>query len=170
MRKDGISKVQWAKIMCSVVCFGVLSARLIGSGSDKGVGMVELGGVGKASYGTVAPEVSNAYFLNQLTLKEYEEMRDTLSFQGFLYVGWINCPYCKEFSPILQQVLTELDMLDEVRAWDIEMHWEDGVSDSILEAFGVQGVPNLLYFTAGGSIRRYDMSTEGVDGLKDFLR
>jgi hypothetical protein len=153
---------------------GVVSVEVLkdtGGRSDNSVVSIIESGDMRASYGTVEPELSSGYFLNQLTYEEYENLRDTKDFRGFLYIGWTECKYCEIFSPILQDTLSEIGKLDNVRNWEISMHWEGDTSRALMESFGVKGVPALLYFTEGGNIIRYNVDTNNIDleDLKAFL-
>ena len=127
----------------------------------------------RASFGYASHEESNAWFLNQLNREEYESLRDNLNFPGFLYIGWVDCPFCEGFAPVVQQVLYELDMLDDVRSWDLGLIWdEDGSSEALMHNIGVEVVPALIYFTPGGSIRRFvieDFDNIDIQALKAFL-
>ena len=86
---------------------------------------------------------------------EYEEVvaRDV----AYLYFGFDDCPYCKEFRPILEEKLTETGQT--AYYYNTKKRANDVNYDEVLDSYGVEFVPLLIKLENGKAVGSVNLDT-----------
>jgi predicted bacteriocin transport accessory protein len=86
---------------------------------------------------------------------EYEEVvaQDT----AYLYFGFDDCPYCKEFRPILEEELAETGQT--AYYYNTKKRVNDANYDEVLDTYGVEFVPLLIKLEDGKVVGSVNLDT-----------
>ena len=91
--------------------------------------------------------------LNIVSLSEMETILSDRSGSGtFVYIGRPTCPFCRDFEPILEGVLEELDVQLAYFETDRADQVDRARRLEIFEELGVTGVPVLVYIENGQTV------------------
>jgi predicted bacteriocin transport accessory protein len=86
---------------------------------------------------------------------EYEEV--VTQDAAYLYFGFDDCPYCKEFRPILEEKLTETGQT--AYYYNTKKRVNDTNYDEVLDTYGVDFVPLLIKLEDGKSVGSVNLDT-----------
>jgi predicted bacteriocin transport accessory protein len=88
---------------------------------------------------------------------------------GFLYVGRPTCSYCKEFVPLLNNVITN-GGYDNVYYYNIDDAQTDDstASTELLDQLNVQGTPTFIFVSEGVELERLDDTTSQT-AIEQFM-
>jgi len=118
---------------------------------------------------------SNAYFLQQFQLEDLDQFLNIPTgedhFTGFMYIGALDCGFCRAFAPQFRTILDDLGMMDDVISFEATRFRDlPGVRPTIGE-IGVPGTPSVIYVEEGGIVHlaRFTASTGDFDPLIQFL-
>ena len=94
---------------------------------------------------------------------EYEEVvaKDVT----YLYFGFDDCPYCKEFRPILEKELTQTG--ETAYYYNTKKRVNDANYDEVLDTYGIAFVPILIKLEDGKAVGSVNLDT--VDDLPMLL-
>lgn len=81
-----------------------------------------------------------------------------------VYFGRPTCPYCREFSPILNKAIQKTGK--EVFYIQTRTDKKDKTLNKVRDTYKIESVPNVLRFKAGKLVSIYD---ETIMDFKDFL-
>ena len=86
---------------------------------------------------------------------EYEEVvaKDV----AYLYFGFDDCPYCKEFRPILEEELMETGQI--AYYYNTKKRVNDVNYDEVLDTYGVAFVPLLIRLENGKAVGSVNLDT-----------
>ena len=86
---------------------------------------------------------------------EYEEVvaKDVT----YLYFGFDDCPYCKEFRPILEKELTQTG--ETAYYYNTKKRVNDANYDEVLDTYGVEFVPLLVRLENGKAVGSVNLDT-----------
>ena len=86
---------------------------------------------------------------------EYEEVvaKDV----AYLYFGFDDCPYCKEFRPILEEELMETGQI--AYYYNTKKRVNDANYDEVLDTYGVEFVPLLVRLENGKAVGSVNLDT-----------
>lgn len=87
--------------------------------------------------------------------REYEEV--VAQDATYLYFGFDDCPYCKEFRPILEEKFTEAGQT--AYYYNTKKHVNDTNYDEVLETYGVAFVPLLIKLEDGKVVGSVNLDT-----------
>ncbi|CZQ88364.1 thioredoxin family protein [Trichococcus collinsii] len=86
---------------------------------------------------------------------EYEEV--VALDEAYLYFGFDDCPYCKEFRPILEEKLTEAGQT--AYYYNTKKRFNDANYDEVLDTYGVEFVPLLIKLEDGKAVGSVNLDT-----------
>ena len=86
---------------------------------------------------------------------EYEEV--VAQDVAYLYFGFDDCPYCKEFRPILEEELTETGQT--AYYYNTKKRVNDANYDEVLDTYGVEFVPLLIKLEDGKAVGSVNLDT-----------
>jgi len=85
----------------------------------------------------------------------------------FIYTGRETCPFCRDFAPLLHDVVEELDV--SVLYWDTDEAQVDLESRAIaMGLLGIEGVPSLQLIRNGEVVDQLT-NTTSVDAIMQFI-
>ena len=86
---------------------------------------------------------------------EYEEVvaKDV----AYLYFGFDDCPYCKEFRPILEEELAETGQT--AYYYNTKKRVNDANYDEVLDTYGIEFVPLLIKLEGGKAVGSVNLDT-----------
>ena len=86
---------------------------------------------------------------------EYEEVvaKDV----AYLYFGFDDCPYCKEFRPILEEELAETEQT--AYYYNTKKRAKDVNYDEVLDTYGIAFVPILIKLEDGKAVGSVNLDT-----------
>lgn len=86
---------------------------------------------------------------------EYEEV--VTQDVAYLYFGFDDCPYCKEFRPILEEELAETGQT--AYYYNTKKRVNDANYDEVLDTYGVEFVPLLIKLEDGKAVGSVNLDT-----------
>ena len=86
---------------------------------------------------------------------EYEEV--VTQDVAYLYFGFDDCPYCKEFRPILEEELAETGQI--AYYYNTKKRVNDANYDEVLDTYGVEFVPLLIKLEDGKVVWSVNLDT-----------
>ena len=86
---------------------------------------------------------------------EYEE--EVAKDVAYLYFGFDDCPYCKEFRPILEKELTQTG--ETAYYYNTKKRVNDANYDEVLDTYGVAFVPLLIRLENGKAVGSVNLDT-----------
>ena len=76
---------------------------------------------------------------------------------AYLYFGFDDCPYCKEFRPILEEELAETEQT--VYYYNTKKRAKDVNYDEVLDTYGIAFVPILIKLEGGKAVGSVNLDT-----------
>ncbi|MGB9343061.1 thioredoxin family protein, partial [Trichococcus sp.] len=76
---------------------------------------------------------------------------------AYLYFGFDDCPYCKEFRPILEEELAETGQT--AYYYNTKKRINDANYDEVLDTYGVEFVPLLIRLEDGKAVGSVNLDT-----------
>lgn len=86
---------------------------------------------------------------------EYEEV--VAQDVAYLYFGFDDCPYCKEFHPILEEELAETEQT--AYYYNTKKRAKDVNYDEVLNTYGIAFVPILIKLEDGKAVGSVNLDT-----------
>lgn len=86
---------------------------------------------------------------------EYEEV--VAQDVAYLYFGFDDCPYCKEFRPILEEELAETEQT--AYYYNTKKRAKDVNYDEVLDTYGIAFVPILIKLEDGKAVGSVNLDT-----------
>ena len=86
---------------------------------------------------------------------EYEEV--VAQDVSYIYFGFDDCPYCKEFRPILEEELMETGQI--AYYYNTKKRVNDVNYDEVLDTYGVAFVPLLIRLENGKAVGSVNLDT-----------
>ena len=75
----------------------------------------------------------------------------------YLYFGFDDCPYCKEFRPILEKELTQTG--ETAYYYNTKKRVNDANYDEVLDTYGIAFVPILIKLEDGKAVGSVNLDT-----------
>ena len=127
---------KFSKLMLGIILLCQLNACVLSSGLAD-----------KENLQLTKVEIDKDYELKMKRL--YRSIDRNLKNNSFVYIGRESCPFCREFVPMLNELLLKSN--NKVYYLDTESDSKNPRIQEFYQKFSIDGVPALLYFKKDGA-------------------
>lgn len=129
----------------------------------KGMIYDSLDKIGTYAEGTQSPVDYPQIEAVQTEADYIEFLQETNDQAKLLYIGFDECPWCKAFSPKINQIASELNV--PIYYYNTRAHEQDATFQGAMQTFGVETVPYVLVMEDGEAKERisHESSMEQIE-------
>ena len=129
----------------------------------KGMIYESLDKIGTYAEGTQSPVDYSQIEAVQTEADYIEFLQMTSEQASLLYIGFDECPWCKAFSPKINQIASELNV--PIYYYNTRAHEQDATFQGAMQTFGVETVPYVLVMEDGEAKERisHESSMEQIE-------
>ncbi|MBG9978438.1 thioredoxin family protein [Ruoffia tabacinasalis] len=119
--------------------------------------------IGTYAEGTQSPVDYSQIEAVQAEADYIEFLQMTSEQASLLYIGFDECPWCKAFSPKINQIASELNV--PIYYYNTRAHEQDATFQGAMQTFGVETVPYVLVMEDGEAKERisHESSMEQIE-------
>lgn len=123
--------------------------------------------IGTHAESTVSP-VDYSHIEDLATEKEYIEfLESTNNEASLLYIGFDECPWCKAFSPKINQIASELNI--PIYYYNTRAHEQDLTYAGAMQSFEVETVPHVFIMEDGEPKERINQDSS-MQQIESFFK